>query len=235
MFDNSAGTLNLGGSLTLGNNFVAGMGLVNYGDTVDGQTILDLAYYNLTLTDGDKVAATGFDVTNNLTFAGVLALNVQADTITVGGLFTHGDGSIEYSEIADGQAVADLTYFDLILSGGDKVAATGFDVANDLTFNSALALDIQTGTITVAGTFTHGSGSVKYSDANPGQVIADLAYYDLNLEGGGDKTGTDITVGNDLTIDGATTVSITGNQNVTNDLNVNGASVLNIAGSLITW
>ena len=231
IFDNSSSILNLGGTLALA-SFTSGQGTVNYNDSSDGQEILDLNYYNLALGGGDKTAEDGFGVTNDLTFTGALALEVEEDTISVGGTFLHGNGSIEYSSSVADQAIANLTYYDLILSNANKVAASGFGVANDLTFDSAFELDVQSNTISVAGTFDNGSGLVCYSDADPGQTIADLDYYDLVLEGGNSKSGTDIDVSNDLELNDGTTVTITGDQSIGNDFVLNNASTVNIGGTL---
>ena len=153
------------------------------------------------LNDGSTLNVDGDMTTVDLTFdANADSLLFGGTDLTITGTFTAGDGTVTYDG-AD-QNVTDLAYNNLILAGtGIKSAATGFTVGNDLTFATAVTLDVLTGTFTVGGAFAHGMGVVQYSQGTGTQVVASLSYYDLTIAGNSTKQlAGDIEVENNFTL-----------------------------------
>ncbi|MCF6176480.1 MAG: DUF4347 domain-containing protein, partial [Victivallaceae bacterium] len=196
----NAGTKSANGDLDVGNDLTVADGItvdVTGAVAVSNDfTINDASTVNIssTLNVGNKLAINDTSVldvdgnlsTDDLTFTGAGKLFFAGTDLTISGIFTAASGTVTYDGVA--QNVADLAYWNLVLDGnGTKTAANGFDVDNDLTFLAPVLLDIQSDTITVVGIFTHGEGTVQYSQVIGDQTVAALDYYNLSLIGSSTK------------------------------------------------
>ncbi|MBI9017626.1 MAG: hypothetical protein JEZ07_10240 [Phycisphaerae bacterium] len=187
------GTLLAGAGLNISNTFTKGSGTVNYDQNGD-QTIQQGDYYNLTLSTAGVKTAEGSISTENIF------------TISAGS-FAHNNKQFTYNGPANRDVTA-TTYYDLILSGGEKdMPAGNVTVANNFNANSQTVDMTANGTLILSGTTTNftslttGTGTIQYNK-NGNQNIAALTYYDLDLSGGGTKTlAGDTTVNNVLTTD----------------------------------
>jgi len=143
-----AGRLQLGSAVTALGTLTPSTGTVEFDDTSAGQTIPATTYYGLEIDKGSTTATVSgaLTVTGALTISGgTLDVNGAFDatgaTVNAGsgriqlggavtslGAFTAGTSTVEYDNTAANQTVAAVTYYDLEIDNGIRVALTGGNV-----------------------------------------------------------------------------------------------------------
>ena len=217
----AAGNIGVAGAFDLAGTAVFAPS--NFVVTYDGadQTIAAVDYHDLVLAGtGTKTWDDGANVAAQLSFSTDVILDITNTFNVTDAHFTNNEnGTILYSQVADGQNVNSLHYHDLELTGGTKVVTGDVWLTGDFD-TTATDVDLTT-------------NSTTFSLIDNGAQSFDLVnFYNLVLEGGGTKTPTagDLSVANDMLLDDGVSFTVTGNALVGNDLDVEGGSTLIITG-----
>lgn len=230
--DSTAITLN-GSTVDLGSSFTAGD---NSTVTYDGSTIIDdVTYANLALSSSDK-DATNITATN-LIFNDAITLSL--DGVMSVDTLTHGNGTVNYD--GDAQAIDDLGYYNLTLSG------TGTRTANDLTVLGTMLVssdspvtiagDLTTANLTFTaastmtlsgdtndlGTLTAGTSTIIY-DGSASQTVYGATYNNLQIANGNKTLNGNATVAGAFTFDSSSGYLALGDYNFNIQDSITGAS-----------
>ena len=209
-----SGNLNLAGTVTGLGVFTAGTGTVTYKSTAGDQTVLALAYCNLTVAKSTRTATAGggFSASGNIT--------VSSGTLDIGGYAVSCAGTVSGNgtvSIGAGTLSSPGTY-----NMGGTTAFTG---------EGRLVLG---GTVTSLGTLaSNNMGRVVYSGAGAQNVVS-ASYHDLEVDKAGATAtaGSNYTIGGDLIVTAGTfavstrTITVTGS--------VSGAGTVTLSTGTLT-
>lgn len=163
------------------------------GDPSNGATVYRAVYNNGVYEVEDLYLNEG----NYLSIATAANVSVATGSFSTGATWVTGTAPVsgEPAIIAVGNSItlgSDVTTGAIFLSGGATLNAGTYD------------MDIDEGSFIAGGIFNAGIGTVNYN-ATADQTIAEVAYYELNINGSGTKSLTEnITIQSDLVINNAT-------------------------------
>jgi hypothetical protein len=204
-----AGTLDVQGNLTNSGTFTAGSGRVVLSGRAT-QTIAGVAFNNLRMekASGTATLGAGATVAGTLvtTGAGTLAVATGGTlgvtgtlTIGAGTTFTIGTGAVTAGSSTNSGTVT-LSTGSLTISGGATSTGT-------LTESDAGLINVG-GYLTLTGTFSPGTGTLRLSGSG-NQVVSGNVFYNLDVTSAGTVTlTTSSTVAGALTTSGAGTLSV---------------------------
>ena len=188
---------------------------IQNGDVITVATGNAISINNLSITDGSLIGDDNLTLAGDLTVAATELINMNANTLTIGGVLTNA-GTVNFSVATvhyngvGAQTVFATTYGALELSGGAKTAGTGIvDVETTFTHNADFDLGSQKlelgGAISGTGTNNFSIGTVEYNATGAQDVITGL-YNNIIISSTGIKTATGaLDVDGDFTINDATT------------------------------
>ena len=207
---NTNSQLTAGGNWSNSGTFTEGTGTVVL-SSASGQSIGAETFYNLYLSGGSTKTASGaINVSNDLT---VTASNTILE-LTSNNLDVNGDVVVSLSGKIRA-STATINFDESINASGGNIEFTGAGTLN------------LTKSVSNLGTFTEGNSTVVFSYAGT-QALPSDTYYNLTVSGGNKTVGGNISVSNNLTVDGA---SANFNMN-TYDLDVDGTASLTNSGTI---
>lgn len=178
----------------------------------------DLNGYNITVSN---TASNSVNIPASQSFylrTGTLTTNSSSPTI-VSASFNCNTGTVNFSRTGGNQLIPGVTYYNLLISGGNnrvKTLGGSTIVGNSITVNASTefasggyVLD-QTGSLTNSGTCSVGSGTFNIGGSYSGSGVITISSGTLNVDGTFDATGGTVTfsgAGN-LNLGGATITSL---------------------------
>jgi hypothetical protein len=218
-----AGNLTLGGAVTdLGTLTLATGCTVTY-DAAGDQNVDNVNYYNLTIDGSGTKTLTG-----NMDLGGANGEGVL--TVDTGCTFAIGNHTITHTNLDDSvDGYVNTISGTVTLNNGSWTPTYGVESAltttGSITVTGTGTIVLKGGVTPTLGTFTCGTGTVRY-DRNGAQTVLAKNYYDLIFANANTKTlAGAIVVANDLTIDATVTADVSGSHysiNVGGDFTNNG-------------